>query len=61
MGSVSIVSVKSGPAGLVVVKVRLESGTVRTMVMPKKTSGVAEIEWSAQAINALAQIKARPT
>lgn len=56
---VAVMAVHSGPAGLVVVQLRLEDGTVRRVVLPRKSSGVSEIEWSAQALNTLNQIKAR--
>lgn len=56
---VAVMSVRSGPAGLVVVQLRLEDGTVRRVVLPRKSSGVAEVEWSAQALNTLTQLKAR--
>lgn len=51
--AISVVSVKAGPAGLVVVRVRLSDGKVRQMIMGKQTLGVAEVEWSAQALEAL--------
>lgn len=55
-----MLAVKSGPAGLVAVKLRLEDGTVRHIVLPKKGAGVAEVEWAALALNTLTQIANRP-
>lgn len=60
-GSVAVLAVTTGPAGLVAVKVRLEDGTVRRLVMPKRMAGVAEIEWTAVALSALTAIRNRPT
>lgn len=57
---VAVMSVRTGPAGLVVVQLRLEDGTVKRIVLPRKSAGVSEIEWSAQALNTLTQIQARP-
>ena len=54
--AITVVSVKAGPAGLAVVQVRLTDGSVRRLVMGRRTLGVAEVEWSAQALEMLAQL-----
>lgn len=54
--SITVVSVKSGPAGLVVVELRLTDGTRRRLIMGKHTLGVSEVEWSAQALEMLSQM-----
>lgn len=54
--AIAVTGVKAGPAGLVVVTLRLEDGTVRRMVLPKRLAGVAEVEWSAQAVQLLSQL-----
>jgi hypothetical protein len=56
-GAVSITDVVAGPAGLVVVTMRTADGKVRRMVLPPKLAGVAEVEWSAQALAMLTQLQ----
>lgn len=58
--AVTVVSVKSGPAGLVAVQLRLTDGTVRRLIVGRNVVGVAEIEWSAQALEMLSQLGQLP-
>lgn len=60
-GVVTITDVRAGPAGLVVVVMRLADGTVRRVVLPPKLAGVAEVEWSAQALALMTDIQRRRT
>lgn len=53
--AITVVSVKAGPAGLAVVQLRLTDGTMRRLVVGKRVMGVAEVEWSAQALEMLSQ------
>lgn len=54
---VSVTEVRAGPAGLVVVTLRLDSGARVRIVLPPKLAGVAEVEWSAQAVATLAELQ----
>lgn len=57
--AIAITGVYAGPAGLVVVTLRLTDGTVRRIVLPPKLQGVAEVEWSARAVQVLAELQGR--
>lgn len=54
--TVSILDCKAGPGGLVAVTARLEDGSVRRLILPKRLAGVAEVEWSTQALSTLTQL-----
>lgn len=57
--TISVTDVRAGPAGLVVVTVRLGDGTRRRLVLPPKLAGTAEVEWSAKAVAMLVQLQRR--
>ena len=60
-GAVAILECKAGPAGLVAVTARLEDGSVRRIILPKRLAGVAEVEWSTQALSVLTQLSMVPS